>query len=70
MELRRIVAEAGLDFDALQAAFKAGELSNQLKTVEGEPEDIEELIILVVKHFGDVKAAGEQKGSGLPTCQE
>ena len=34
MELRSIVAEAGLDFDALQAAHKEGNLRNKLQTAE------------------------------------
>ena len=76
MELRRIVAEAGLDFDAIQAALKAGDLRNKLKIVEASSEDIDELVQLVEKHFDtslqskgqigvvkneDEKAAGDMK---------
>ena len=51
MELRSIVAEAGLDFDAIQASFKEGNLRNKLKTADASSEDIEELVQLVEKYF-------------------
>jgi len=51
MNLRRMIAEAGLDYDSLQTAFKAGTIRDKLGTVKATSEDVEEILKLVEEHF-------------------
>merc|ERR1712227_645033 len=51
MNLRRMIAEAGLDYDSLQTAFKAGTIPDKLGTVKATSEDVEEILKLVEEHF-------------------
>ena len=57
MNLRRMIAEAGLDYDSLQTAFKAGTIRDKLGTVKATSEDVEEILKLVEEHFN--KSTGE-----------
>ena len=51
MDLRRIMAEAGLNYEAAEAAFKKGDIRNKLDATNTPAEDIEEIIKLVENHF-------------------
>ena len=51
MDLRRIMAEAGLNYEATEAAFKKGDIRNKLDATNTPAEDIEEIIKLVENHF-------------------
>jgi len=51
MNLRRMIAEAGLDYDSLQTAFKAGTIRDKLGTIKATSEDVEEILKLVEEHF-------------------
>lgn len=51
MNLRRTIAEAGLDYDALEAAVNDDSLRKQLEPTEASTEDIDEIIKLVGEHF-------------------
>ena len=51
MNLRRMIAEAGLDYNSLQTAFKAGTIRDKLETVKAPSEDVEEILKLVEEHF-------------------
>ena len=51
MSLRRTVAEAGLDYEALEAAVKASSLRKTVEATGAAEEDIEEIVRLVEDHF-------------------
>ena len=51
MDLRRIMAEAGLNYEATEAAFKKGDIRNKLDATNTPAEDIDEIIKLVENHF-------------------
>ena len=51
MELRRSMAEAGLNYEAAEAAFKKGDIRNKLEAANTPAEDIEEIVNLVQDHF-------------------
>ena len=51
MDLRRIMAEAGLNYEAAETAFKKGDIRNKLETSNTPAEDIEEIVKLVEDHF-------------------
>ena len=51
MDLRRIMAEAGLNYDATEAAFKKGDIRSKLEATNTPAEDIEEIVKLVEDHF-------------------
>ena len=51
MDLRRIMAEAGLNYEAAETAFKKGDIRNKLETNNTPAEDIEEIVKLVEDHF-------------------
>jgi len=57
MELRKNVAEAGIDYDALQAAFKDGGVRDKLTGIEGCSEDVDEMVQLVENYFGNCMAS-------------
>ena len=58
MNLRRMIAEAGLDYDSLKTAFKAGTIREKLETVKAPAEDVEDILKLVEEHFN--KGAGDE----------
>ena len=45
------MAEAGLNYEAAEAAFKKGDIRNKLETSNTPAEDIEEIVKLVEDHF-------------------
>ena len=51
MELRRSMAEAGLNYEAAEATFKKGDIRNKLDAANTPAEDIEEIVNLVQDHF-------------------
>ena len=51
MNLRRTMAEAGLDYEATEAAVKAGHIRTKLEASSAPAEDIEEIVKLVEDHF-------------------
>ena len=51
MELRRSMAEAGLNYEAAEAAFNKGDIRNKLEAANTPAEDIEEIVNLVQDHF-------------------
>ena len=51
MNLRRTMAEAGLDYEATEAAVKAGHIRSKLEASSAPAEDIEEIVKLVEDHF-------------------
>lgn len=51
MNLRRMMAEAGLDYDSLQTAFKAGTIRDKLEILKAPSEDVDEIVKLVEEHF-------------------
>ena len=51
MDLRRIMAEAGLNYEAAEVAFKKGDIRNKLDATNTPAEDIDEIIKLVENHF-------------------
>ena len=51
MELRRSMAEAGLHYEATEAAFKKGDIRKQLEAANTSAEDIEQIVKLVEDHF-------------------
>jgi len=51
MNLRRIIAEAGLDYDALEAAYKDGSIRKKLQPTDAPSEDIDEIVKLIEEHF-------------------
>ena len=51
MDLRRIMAEAGLNYEAAEAAFKKGDIRNKFDAKNTPAEDIEEIAKLVENHF-------------------
>ena len=58
MSLRRSVAEAGLDYSALEAAVKDGSLRKTLEATGAAAEDLEEMVSLIEEHF----SPGEIRG--------
>jgi len=51
MNLRRTIAEAGLDYNALEAAFKDGSIRNKLEPTKAPTDDIDEIVKLIEEHF-------------------
>merc|ERR1711874_593741 len=51
MNLRRTIAEAGLDYSALEAAFKDGSIRNKLEPTKAPTDDIDEIVKLIEEHF-------------------
>ena len=51
MNMRRTMAEAGLDYEATEAAVKAGNIRSKLEASSAPAEDIEEIVKLVEDHF-------------------
>ena len=51
MNLRRTMAEAGLDYEATEAALKDGHIRSKLEASSAPAEDIEEIVKLVEDHF-------------------
>jgi len=51
MSLRRTVAEAGLDYEALGAAVRDGSLRKTLEATGATEEDIGEMVKLIEEHF-------------------
>ena len=51
MDLRRIMAEAGLNYEAAEAAFKKGDIRNKFDAKNTPAEDVEEIAKLVENHF-------------------
>ena len=51
MNLRRTMAEAGLDYEATEAALKDGHIRTKLEASSAPAEDIEEIVKLVEDHF-------------------
>merc|ERR1711874_504732 len=51
MNLRRTIAEAGLDYSALEAAFKDGSIRNKLESTKAPTDDIDEIVKLIEEHF-------------------
>ena len=45
------MAEAGLNYEAAETAFKKGDIRNKLETNNTPAEDIEEIVKLVEDHF-------------------
>lgn len=61
MELRRSMAEAGLHYEAAEAAFHKGDIRKQLEAANTPAEDIEQIVKLVEDHF---KLVTEQSVNG------
>lgn len=61
MNLRRTIAEAGLDYEALEVALKDGSLRKKLEPTEAPSEDIDEIVKLIGDHFSisDIKVEKE-----------
>jgi len=61
MNLRRTIAEAGLDYEALEVAVKDGSLRKKLEPTEAPSEDIDEIVKLIGDHFSisDIKVEKE-----------
>merc|ERR1719189_2999323 len=57
MNLRRTMAEAGLDYEATEAALKDGHIRSKLEASSAPAKDIEEIVKFVEDHFklGDNK---------------
>lgn len=55
MNLRRTVAEAGLDYEALEAAVRDGSLRKTLEATGATAEDIDEMVKLIEDHFSPGK---------------
>jgi len=51
MNLRRTIAEAGLDYTTLELAFKDGSLRKKLEPTKAPSEDIDEIVKLIEEHF-------------------
>jgi len=51
MNLRRTVAEAGLDYEALEAAVRDGSLRKTLEATGATEEDMGEMVKLIEEHF-------------------
>merc|ERR1712106_494499 len=51
MNLRRTIAEAGLDYTALEAAFKDGSIRKKLEPTKAPTDDIDEIVKLIEEHF-------------------
>jgi len=51
MELRREMAEAGLDYKTIESAFKNGSLREKIETIKAPTDDIDEIIKLINDHF-------------------
>jgi len=58
MNLRRTVAEAGLDYEALEAAVRDGSLRKTLEATGATAEDIDEMVKLIEDHFSPDNSAG------------
>ena len=55
MNLRRTVAEAGLDYEALEAAVRDGSLRKTLEATGATAEDVDEMVKLIEDHFSPGK---------------
>eukprot|EP00090_Calanus_glacialis_P032374 TRINITY_DN53640_c0_g1_i1.p1 TRINITY_DN53640_c0_g1~~TRINITY_DN53640_c0_g1_i1.p1 ORF type:complete len:341 (-),score=128.54 TRINITY_DN53640_c0_g1_i1:512-1534(-) len=51
MNLRRTIAEAGLDYSALESAYKDGSIRKQLEPTKAPTDDIDEIVKLIEEHF-------------------
>jgi len=51
MNLRRTIAEAGLDYAALESAYKDGSIRNKLEPTKAPTDDIDEIVQLIEEHF-------------------
>jgi len=51
MNLRRTIAEAGLDYTALELAFKEGSIRKKLEPTQAPTDDIDEIVKLIEEHF-------------------
>lgn len=51
MNLRRTIAEAGLDYTALESAFKDGSIRKKLEPTKAPTDDIDEIVKLIEEHF-------------------
>jgi len=51
MNLRRTIAEAGLDYTALEAAFKEATLRSKLEATKAPLEDVDDIVKLIEEHF-------------------
>jgi len=51
MNLRRTIAEAGLDYTALEAAYKDGSIRSKLEPTKASTNDIDEIVKLIEEHF-------------------
>merc|ERR1719481_1830423 len=58
MNLRRTVAEAGLDYEALEAAVRDGSLRKTLEATGAPAEDVDEMVKLIEDHFSPDNSAG------------
>jgi len=66
MNLRRTIAEAGLDYNALEAAFKDGSIRNKLEPTKAPTDDIDEIVKLIEEHFSvDEGKTNEVKMKGM-----
>ena len=65
--LSQINVQAGLDYNALEAAFKDGSIRNKLEPTKAPTDDIDEIVKLIEEHFSvnDGKA-NEVKMKGMP----
>jgi len=51
MNLRRTIAEAGLDYSALESAYKDGSIRKKLEPTKAPTDDIDEIVKLIEEHF-------------------
>jgi len=51
MNLRRTIAEAGLDYSALESAYKDGSIRKKLEPTKAPTDDIDEIVKLIDEHF-------------------
>lgn len=68
MELRRSMAEAGLHYEAAEAAFHKGDIRKQLEAANTPAEDIEQIVKLVEDHFKLVTGMKTSTSKSLRSC--
>jgi len=51
INLRRIIAEAGLDYTSLEAAYKDGNIRRKLEPLNASTNNIDEIVKLIEEHF-------------------
>ena len=58
--------QAGLDYNALEAAFKDGSIRNKLEPTKAPTDDIDEIVKLIEEHFSvDEGKTNEVKMKGM-----